>query len=107
MVSARCRSDRARRRRTRRQTDGYARRVSCPARSQSDFYPLARQTFINSYVSLRRARQVLECTSPTALKAIADLERQGIVHEITGGTRNRLHVASEILDVLQAPIASA
>ena len=62
--------------------------------------------FINPYVSLRRARQALDCTSPTALKAISEIEQQGILREVTGSRRNRLYVARDILDLLQAPIFS-
>lgn len=62
--------------------------------------------FINPYVTSQRAGSLLECTAPTALKAIGDLEAQGIIREVTGGRRNRVYVAREILDVLQAPLSS-
>jgi Fic family protein len=62
--------------------------------------------FVNPYVSNRRAEYFLACTAPTAIKAIGDLESEGILAEVTGRQRNRLYVAREILEVLQAPISS-
>lgn len=62
--------------------------------------------FVNPYVGLRRARQALDCTSPTALKAISEIEQQGILQEVTGSRRNRLYLARDILNVLQAPVSA-
>jgi Fic family protein len=62
--------------------------------------------FVNPYMTTRRARTVLQCTTPTALKAISEIEAQGLLTEVTGGRRNRVYVAREILDVLQAPMQS-
>jgi Fic family protein len=62
--------------------------------------------FVNPYMTTRRARIVLQCTTPTALKAISEIEAQGILIEATGAQRNRIYVAREILDLLQAPIQS-
>lgn len=63
--------------------------------------------FVNPYVNMRRARQLLDCTSPTAIKAINDIEAQGILREATGGQRNRVYIARDILNLLQAPIQSS
>lgn len=60
--------------------------------------------FVNPYMTTRRARGVLRCTTPTALKAIGDIEAQGILKEATGARRNRVYIAREILSVLQAPL---
>lgn len=62
--------------------------------------------FLNPYVTTRRAQAVLDCTTPTAIKAIADVQARGILVEVTGAQRNRVYVAREILAVLQAAIAS-
>lgn len=60
--------------------------------------------FINPYVSVRRATQLLDCTAPTAMKAIGELERQGVIAEATGRQWGRVYIAREILEILQAPL---
>ncbi len=62
------------------------------------------ELFVNPYVSAARTKRRLECSIPTALKAIAELEQLKIATETTGRQRNRVYVAREILEVLQAPI---
>lgn len=62
--------------------------------------------FVNPYMTTRRARLVLKCSTPTAIKAIGEIEAQSILAEVTGSQRNRIYVARQILDVLQAPIES-
>ena len=60
--------------------------------------------FVNPYVSVRRAAQVLGCTPPTAAKAIEELERRGILTESTGRQWGRMYLAKPILELLQAPL---
>jgi cell filamentation protein, protein adenylyltransferase len=60
--------------------------------------------FVNPYVTARRAMTMLECSAPTAAKAIHELERHKIVFEASGRQWNRIYVAREILEVLQAPM---
>ena len=60
--------------------------------------------FINPYVSVRRATQLLDCTAPTAMKAIGELEREGVIAEATGRQWGRVYIAREILEILQAPL---
>jgi Fic family protein len=60
--------------------------------------------FVNPYVTARRAMTFLKCSSPTATKAINEMENRGIVLEATGRQWNRIYVAREILNLLQAPI---
>lgn len=60
--------------------------------------------FLNPYMTNQRAESLLDCTPPTAIKAIGDLEAEKIVEEITGRQRNRVYVSRKILEVLQAPI---
>lgn len=60
--------------------------------------------FVNPYLGSARARANLSCSIPTANKAIKDLEERAILEEATGRQWNRLYVAREILEVLQAPM---
>lgn len=60
--------------------------------------------FVHPHASAARTGQLLECSAPTALKAIAELEQRKIVRESTGRQRNRVYVAREILEILQEPI---
>lgn len=50
----------------------------------------------------KKAMEKLDITMPTALRAIDTLERAGILREITGRQKNRVWVATEILEILQA-----
>jgi Fic family protein len=62
--------------------------------------------FVNPYITARRAMTMLECSAPTASKAIHELERRGIVVEASGRQWNRIYVARKILEVLQAPMTT-
>jgi len=60
--------------------------------------------FVNPYVSARRAAQFLGCSPPTAMKAIGELQRRGILAEATGRQWGRVYLARQILELLQAPL---
>lgn len=62
------------------------------------------ELFVNPYVSVRRAAQQLDCSPPTAAKAIQELEKRNVLAEATGRQWGRLFLSRQILELLQAPL---
>lgn len=58
--------------------------------------------FDNPVMSADDVEAVASASSPTVYNAIATLEREGIIHEITGRKRNRAWAASDLMDELAA-----
>jgi Fic family protein len=56
--------------------------------------------FINPLLTVKRAEQLLEVSTPTARNAVNILERTGILTEITGRNWGRVFEAKEILNLL-------
>ena len=59
------------------------------------------QLFINPYLTVARARSVLQASNPTARKTIAVLQAHGVLEEITGGSWRRIYLAAPILRTLE------
>jgi Fic family protein len=57
--------------------------------------------FVNPYVTVRRAAELLDTTSQTARQAILTLEERKILFEITGRSWGRVYLARPIWDVIQ------
>jgi Fic family protein len=72
------------------------------ARATASAVALIDHLFSNPLVSTRSAELALEVTPPTARGAIKTLEEHGIVREITGRRRGRIHQADEILTLLRS-----
>ena len=62
---------------------------------------LVDRLFVNPYLTVMRAMDVLSVTHPTASRAIAALEKVGILKEVSGRRRSRIFLATEILDTLE------
>jgi len=59
--------------------------------------------FVNPYTTVARAASSLGVTAPTASKTIRELERAGILKEITGREWGRFWLAEPILHLLATP----
>ncbi len=55
--------------------------------------------FRTPWVTAAQAQEYLQCSFPTANQMISKFEQLGILHEVTGGKRNRQYVFSEYLDL--------
>lgn len=55
--------------------------------------------FRTPWVTTAQAQDYLQCTFPTANQMISKLTRLGILHEVTGGKRNRQFVFSDYLSL--------
>jgi Fic family protein len=62
---------------------------------------LVDELFVNPYVTVARAAKVLGVSNPTGRQVVAQLEKQGILAEITGRAWGRLYLARPILDAIQ------
>jgi Fic family protein len=57
--------------------------------------------FINPYVTVVRAQKILEVSNPTARHAVTELQKAGMLEEITGRAWGRLYLARPILKILE------
>ncbi len=64
---------------------------------------LVDELFMNPYVTVARAAKALGVSNPTARQVVAQLEKQGILQEITGRAWGRLYLARPILNMIQPP----
>ena len=60
--------------------------------------------FINPYITVARAAQLLNVSLPTARQAVKVLEEAGILHEFTGRSWGRTYVAADVLRHLENSI---
>ncbi|HEY4103511.1 MAG TPA: Fic family protein [Polyangiaceae bacterium] len=58
--------------------------------------------YLKARIAIRVPEAAIACgtTKPTVARALDDLERIGIAHEVTGKPRNRVYVYQEYLDIL-------
>jgi len=61
---------------------------------------LVDRLFVNPVVSVKKLADEWNVHHATVQRAVTHLERLGVLREVTGRRRNRLYVASELLDVL-------
>lgn len=61
------------------------------------------QLFVNPYVTVARAAEVLGVSNPTARKAVELLEQAGVLRETTGREWGRVYLASAISEAIQNP----
>jgi len=57
----------------------------------------------NPFITARGAEQRLGIAYNTAMRAIGQLEKQGIVTEVSGAKRDRVFCAQRLLDILEEP----
>jgi Fic family protein len=59
------------------------------------------ELFVNPYLTVSRAAQILAVTLPTARQLVALLQREGLLQEITGRSWGRLYLARPILNAIE------
>jgi Fic family protein len=64
---------------------------------------LVDQLFINPYMTVSRAAQILAVSNPTARQAIKILEGANIIQEVTGREWGRIYLATDILQAIENP----
>ena len=73
------------------------------ARDKPKAVALLDELFINPYVTVARAGELLQVSHPTASQAIQILQQNGLLEEITGRPWGRVYLARPILTVLERP----
>lgn len=64
---------------------------------------LTMELFTSPVVTVPLAQDMLDCTYPTANKAVKQLEADGVLDEVTGYDRNRRFHAVDVFDIMEAP----
>lgn len=70
-------------------------------RDKAKALALLDELFLNPYMSVARAEQVLKVTNPTARQAVLLLQKKGILEEITGRTWGKLYLAKPIMETIE------
>jgi len=65
----------------------------------SDAYKVINVLYTRPIVNAEMVAQIIDKSNVSAYKLIADLEKSGILHEITGGQRGRVYLFNEYLDL--------
>jgi Fic family protein len=60
--------------------------------------------FVNPYMTVSRAAELLNVSLPTARQAIQTLEESGILQEVTGRAWGKTYVESKILSLIENTI---
>lgn len=60
--------------------------------------------FINPYITVSRAAELLGTSLPTARRVVQDLEAAGVLQEVTGRTWGKTYVARQILNFIENPV---
>jgi Fic family protein len=61
------------------------------------------ELFVNPYITVARAAKFLEVSNPTARQAVAILEKEGLLKEISGRAWGRLYLAEPVLKAIETP----
>ena len=61
------------------------------------------QLFVNPYITVARAAELLEVLNPTARQTVALLQKAGLLKEISGRAWGRLYLAEPILKAIESP----
>ena len=64
---------------------------------------LVDQLFVNPYITVARAAEILEVSNPTARQTVALLQKEGLLREISGRAWGRLYLAGPILKAIETP----
>ena len=70
-------------------------------REKANALALLDELFLNPYMSVARAEQVLKVSNPTARQAVMLLQREGLLEEITGRTWGKRYLAKPIMETIE------
>ena len=76
------------------------REITAGSRALKSVGPLINHLFTNPVISISELSKTWKMTFPTVRRGVNYLIGKGILREITGGRRNRLFVADEILNII-------
>jgi hypothetical protein len=81
---------------------GFAAFVPAPLGRKPNALKLLDELFVNPYITAARAVRVLGVSGPTARHAIALLQAEGVLGEMTGRSWGRIYLARPILQAIEA-----
>ncbi len=61
--------------------------------------------FLNPYITVAKAQEILSVSNPTARQAVGMLVKEGMLKEVTGRKWGQLYVARPILAAIEKPLA--
>lgn len=61
--------------------------------------------FLNPYITVAKAQEILSVSNPTARQAVGMLVKEGMLKEVTGRKWGQLYVARPILAAIDKPLA--
>jgi Fic family protein len=70
-------------------------------RQKPNAMALLDELFVNPYITVSRAARLLNVSYPTARSAVARLQKDGLLEEITGRSWGRLYLARPILEAIE------
>jgi Fic family protein len=70
-------------------------------RQKPNVVALVDELFVNPYVTVSRAARLLNVSYPTARQAVAVLQGEGLLEEITGRSWGRLYLARPVLEAIE------
>jgi Fic family protein len=70
-------------------------------RDKAKALALLDELFLNPYMSVSRAEQILKVSNPTARQAVMLLQRKGMLEEMTGRAWGRLYLARPIMETIE------
>jgi len=59
------------------------------------------ELFMNPYMSVSRAQDILKVSNPTARKAVMLLQQKGLLQEVTGRDWGKLYLATPIMEIIE------
>jgi Fic family protein len=60
--------------------------------------------FVNPYLTVTKASEILAVSNPTARQAVMILQKNGMLEEVSGRKWGRLYLARPIMNVIEQPI---
>ncbi len=70
-------------------------------RQRPNAVALLDELFANPYITVSRAARLLDVSYPTARAAVARLQEEGLLEEVTGRAWGRLYLARPILQAIE------
>lgn len=60
--------------------------------------------FINPYITVAKASEILKASNPTARQAVMMLEDTGMLEEVSGRKRGKLYLARPVMKVIEMSV---
>jgi Fic family protein len=72
-------------------------------RDKSKALALVDELFVNPFITVARTAQLLKTSNPTARQAVALLQKEGMLEEVSGRKWGQLYLARPIMRIIENP----